>query len=282
MKRFAFLYTSRMLRIFYTVFFMLTILFMALNNYVDQQLAKRDYAGVFANCHKVWSARGIYSATEEQNSMSSFAQAFQQGAVGVEVDVFYDTGMDDFIVSHDYPYNKKDGKLLLLREVFAELGKGHYFWIDFKKLRKLSRDQAKAAAMRLHTIATATGVKKRIYVEGEHPTRLSLFRDSGFNTLFDTHPEPFGRFLAPVVINLFKMVYYFENYTVMAMEYGPVAHPVFSKASSRRLKYVPLFLYHVPVEEGVVDVLLLENSVRAFIVGDGQSVNFHNKNSCTD
>ncbi|RUM44909.1 MAG: hypothetical protein DSY80_03875, partial [Desulfocapsa sp.] len=237
--------------------------------------------GVYNDCHKVWSSRGIYGGEVAQNSLQSFVTAFARGAQGVEVDVFYDLEQNDYIVSHDFPYRKKDGKVLLLSTLFEQTGDGHYFWLDFKDLRKLSSKQANAAVQRLQNIAEHFDIKARIYVEGEHPSKLSLFRDAGFNTLFDTHPEAFGSILAPLVVNAFKMAFYFGNYTVMGMEYGPLDSPVYSEKTRHRLANVPVFLYHVPVNSALLDKLLPMDTVRAFLVGNGQSVNYHYKNNCS-
>ena len=270
------------MRIFYGVILLLFISFTAVNSYVNQQLAKRTLDSVYNGCNKIWSSRGIYGDGVEQNSLKSFAAAFAEGAQGVEVDVFYDVSLDTFIVSHDFPYRKKEGEVLLLSTLFATSGNAHYFWLDFKKLRKLSYRQAVAATQRLQVIAAQNNIKERIYVEGENPGKLSLFRDAGFNTLFDTHPEAFGSILAPLVVNAFKMAFYFGNYTVMGMEYGPLDNAVYSEKTHQRLANIPVFLYHVPTDNAVIDKLLAMDSVRAFIVGNGQSVNYHYKNNCSE
>ena len=86
--------------------------------YVDDQLAKRDFAAVYDNCHKVWSSRGLYNTHDERNSITAFRRAFKQGAYGAEVDFHYDVKTDRFIISHghpkkdangDYVYPKKEG-----------------------------------------------------------------------------------------------------------------------------------------------------------------------------
>ncbi|MBT7044157.1 MAG: hypothetical protein HN977_02095, partial [Gammaproteobacteria bacterium] len=109
------------------------------------QLAKKDFSDSYNGCHKVWTARGLYGNGIDQNSIESIGAAFDIGAEGVEVDVRYDKKMQDFIVSHDYPYNKKNGKILKLSELFDALGDNHYFWLDYKKLRHLNEEQTQQA-----------------------------------------------------------------------------------------------------------------------------------------
>jgi hypothetical protein len=271
---------SRVLRFFYGVLLLLLMIFIGINKYVDRQLLTTNFANAYNECNKIWSSRGLYGGDIEQNSMKSFSHAFEQGASGVEVDIFYNVSLNDFIVSHDFPYNKKEGKILLLSAVFDTLGDDHYFWLDFKKLRKLSREQIVTAIQRLNDISLRNRLKERIYIEGENPSKLSLFKDAGFYTLFDTHPEAFGSLMAPVVVNIFKTIFYFGNYTVMGMEYGTTKDPVYNLKTRQRLGNIPVFLYHVPVEDIVIDELLAMAPVRAFIVGNGQSVNYHHKNNC--
>jgi len=250
-------------------------------NYVDYQLARRDFSDAYDDVRKVWTARGIYGDDIDENSIQSIGHAFLEGAMGVEVDVFYDVEMKDYIVSHNFPYELKNGKLLPLSELFDTLGEGHYFWLDFKKLRRLNRAQVLDAVQRLKEISNQGSLHKRVYIEGETPFNLAAFRRAGFHTIFDTHPEPDNSLLAPFMISIYKAFYYFGNHTVMGMEYGELDKPVFGEKTRKRLGKLPVFLYHVPVDEDLIDELLEIGSVRAFIVGNNQSVNFHQKRALT-
>ena len=42
--------------------------------------------------------------------------------------------MEQYIVSHDFPYQIYDEKALTLDEVFKEFGNTKYYWLDFKNL----------------------------------------------------------------------------------------------------------------------------------------------------
>ena len=261
------------------ILFLVIFVYM-LGKYVDFRLVKKDFSDVYDNCHKVWTARGIYGDGIDENSIESIGHAFEEGALGVEVDVFYDVALNDFIVSHNFPYQLKNGRILPLSELFDALGDDHYFWLDFKKLRRLSKQQALKAIQRLLQISQKNNLHQRIYVEGETPINLAYFRTAGFHTIFDTHPAPSGGILASTMITLYKIFYFFGDHSVMGMEYGDLKYPVYGAATRKQLGRIPIFLYHVPVDEPLLDELLGIEAVRAFIVGNNQSVNFYHKNSC--
>ena len=268
------------LQILLAVFLLPVIAVFLLGKYVDFRLARKDFSDVYDDCHKVWTARGIYGDGVDENSIESIGHAFAEGALGVEVDVFYDVALNDFIVSHNFPYQLKNGRILPLSELFDALGDGHYFWLDFKKLRRLTKTQALQAVQRLQQISQKNQLHERIYVEGETPINLAHFRKAGFHTIFDTHPAPSGGMLAAAMITLYKIFFYFGEHSVMGMEYGELDWPVYGAATRKRLGRTPVFLYHVPVDEALLDELLGIEAVRAFIVGNNQSVNFYHKNAC--
>ena len=253
----------------------------ALTFYVDYQLSEKNFSNSYNDCRKIWTARGLYGNGVDQNSIQSIAAAFSEGATGVEVDVFYDIGIQDYIVSHSYPYSKKQGKILPLADLFEATGDGHYFWLDFKKLRHLSEQQVQDAIQRLFAISKKNNLHERIYVEGEAPVNISRYREAGFHTIFDTHAEAESMgLISTIMINAYKIVFYFGNHSVMGIEYGELDDPVYGPENRKRLKDVPVFLYHVPVDEALIDELLALKNVRAMIIGNNQSVNFHHKNSC--
>ncbi len=271
----------RLLRIIFYFLLLLVIVYFGLVFYVDMQLSKKDFSDSYNGCHKVWTARGLYGNGIDQNSIESIGAAFEKGAEGVEVDVRYDKKMQDFIVSHDYPYNKKNGKILKLSELFDAVGDNHYFWLDYKKLRYLNDEQTQQAIQRLFEISKKNNLKDRIYIENEAPVNLLKYRKAGLHTIFDTSPVPESRsFVSALMVNLYKMFFFFGDHSVMAMNYGELDDPIYGEHTRERLKNVPVFLYHLPVDEVLVDELLALKNVRAFIVGNNQSINFHNKNSC--
>ena len=271
----------RALRYFAYFILFIVVLSYGLTYYVEARLANKDFSASYNDCRKIWTARGLYGEGIEQNSIESINTAFTEGAMGVEVDIFYDVEMQNYIVSHDRPYNKKNGKLLFLYELFDEIGDDHYFWLDFKKMRHLSEDEVKVAIKRLYEISGKNDLSERIYVEGEAPVNISRYRQAGFHTIFDTHPEPESMgLISTIMINAYKIVFYFGDHSVMGIEYGELNDPVYGPKNRKLLANVPVFLYHVPVDEALVDELLALKDVRAFIVGNNQSVNFYSKNNC--
>ncbi len=245
--------------------------------HVDRQLAQRDYAGVYQSCFKVWATRGLVvdrrpDDSTAGNSIVSVRRAFAAGAEGVEVDVYYDVQLGKFVVSHDRPYNRQDdGTLLYLEQLLEASGAGRYFWLDLKKLGKLTRQEAGQAARRLVEISTKYDLLSRIYVEGEDPINLSAMRRGGIRTIFDTQPlpekYPFTRF----VLSVYRLAYYFGDFTVMAMNAGDADAPIYGSTARRSLRHVPVFIYHVPETSEALQPLLENENVRVIILRDHTS-----------
>jgi len=253
--------------------------------YVDHKLETRSFEGVVDDCHKVWAARGLVlegpdiTADGTQNSIGSIQLAFDEGARGTEVDVFFDTEMGHFIVSHDRPYNLKNGELLTLEALLEATGDRGYFWLDFKKLRLLDDAGLAAALAELEALTAENGLKQRFYVEGEDPFNLSVFRDAGFNTIMDTHPLADASFVTPGLINLYKLLFYFGDFTVMGMNYGEVGDPIYGRRTRASLGRVPVFIYHVADDAQVLDELSHMGAVRVILV-QNQSLNRYDLSGC--
>ena len=194
--------------------------------WVDHNLAQRTNATVYDEPHKVWATRGLVTDGSEggpvrvRNSIESISYAFDRGAMGTELDIYYDTEMSDFVVSHSHRYEKPNGALLTLGTLFDAVGGDGYFWLDLKNLRHLDRSQLQTALARLQQITDRTGLKDRVYVEGEAPFSLLAVRQAGFQTIYDCRPLLDSNILAPVVIDVFKAVYYFGGFTAMSLKSG--------------------------------------------------------------
>ena len=269
------------------VFFLCVTAFIVTANYVDKQLAARSWAGVYDDCYKIWATRGLVLDGPQitpdglQNSIESIRLAFDRGARGTEVDVLFDTGMGQFIVSHDLPYNLKHGKLLTLEALFENTAGRNYFWIDFKKIRKLSDSELDASVAEMERLANKFGIKKWIYVEGEAPFSLAAYRDAGFNTIYDIHPRSDRNLFTPAIIALYKMVFYFGNFTVMAMNYGPMDDPKYGPRTQELLGDIPLFIYHIEDDRAELERLLRIRGVRVILVRD-HSLDRYRLNACPE
>ena len=260
--------------------------------FVDNDLQGQQHSKspVYSSCEKIWSARGYYENKAEQNSMTAFQRAFDFGAKGAEIDFYYDVQSNRFIVSHGKPkknkqgalvYQKKEGRLLTLEYVFLNTSPEHYFWLDYKNLDRLDELQTQAAIKRLQEVSKKTGFTKQLYIEGSNPLILSKYTAAGFNTILGIHPLPQSNWLSSLSISIYKLAYYFNDITALAMPYGDINNPIFDDEAELALFSIPLFLFHVPVESGLIQNLLTKTDVKAFLVGRDKSVNFFEMSNCS-
>lgn len=242
--------------------------------WVDYSLGQRDNVGVYDDPYKVWAARGLVvegpriTKSGTQNSIESIRLAFDRGAKGVEVDAYFDTALNQYVVSHDRPYNLKKGVLLGLGSLLEAVGDDGQFWLDLKKLSHLDRAQLAAAVAELETLTAKGDLKGRFYVEGEDPVNLRAFHRAGFLTIYDTHPLKDSNPWTPLASDLYKLVYYFGGHTVMGMNSGEPGALIYGPEACRALRNVPVFIYHTPDESDRLGELLAAPDVRVILVGD--------------
>ncbi|WP_345975133.1 hypothetical protein [Sulfurimonas sp. HSL3-7] len=257
--------------------------------YVDAQFEKRDFSAVYDNCHKIWSSRGLYNTHDERNSITAFKRAFGRGANGAEVDFHYDAKMNRFIISHghpkkdangDYIYPKKEGRILTLEALFSAAGEGHYFWLDYKNLEHLTAAETAQAINRLKSITEDDAIRDRLYIEASNPLALSRYTDAGFKTILGIHPLSEKNIFSSLVINAYKIAYYFNSITALAMPYGSVDNPVYGKRAEERFGSIPVFLFHVPVNDSLLNELVRKNSVRVILAGRDKSIDRFDINNC--
>ena len=257
--------------------------------YIDANIKNRVEKHVYENCNKIWSARGFYNSREEQNTITSMKRAFELGAIGAEVDLYYDVKMDKFIISHDKPkkgidgnlvYTKKGGELLTLEKFLKVLSKDHYFWLDYKNLDRLSVDETSKAIQKLSEITNFDSIKERLYIEGSNPLKLSLYNDAGFKTILGIHPLPQTNLLSSIVLNGYKIAYYFTNTTALAMPYGSLEKPIYGDDAQISLKDIPVFLFHVPDDKKLLQSLVEKRDIKALLAGRDKSLNRFSINMC--
>jgi hypothetical protein len=255
-----------------------SIIYFSLSLYVNHQLENRDSNLSLNNCSKIWATRGLNIRGDGQfkhaNNIDAVNRAFNQGAVGTEIDIYFDRERQDYIVSHDYPYNLKNGQLLTLTELLKATGHDGYFWLDFKKMRHLSETEVNIAVARLRSIVDLYSNDDAIYIEGHDPINLAYFRDAGFNTIFDTHPPPDHWPFTSFVMNIYKMVYYFGNYTVMGIEHDDINRPIFGRDTIEATRHVPLFIYHVPNDIALLTKLSTHNNIKVILDIDDSAAVF--------
>jgi glycerophosphoryl diester phosphodiesterase len=259
--------------------------------FIDHKIEKKYTKNTYDNCRKIWSSRGLYKTYHQQNSIKSFQNAFSNGFIGVEVDFYYDKKKEQFIISHNKPkkdkngnlhYTLKDGKILTLEELLHKQGEGHYFWLDYKNLDRLSIEETQLAIKRLNKITKdEIGLKDRLYIEGSTPNTLEIYTNAGFKTLFAFQPLKEDSIFSSISSNIYKIAYYFYNITAVALPYGPIENPKYSKQTQENLKGIPTFLFHVPDEEALLEELVKKDDVRVMLIGRDKSINRSNINNCS-
>lgn len=259
--------------------------------YVDIQLEKREHQNIYNSCHKIWTSRGLYNSHKERNSITSFQRAFDHGALGGEVDFHYDVKMERFIISHGHPkkdaegnfiYPKKDGKILTLESLFKAVGENHYFWLDYKNLEHLTAAETQQAIKHLLDITEEDSIRERLYIEASNPLVLSEYTDAGFKTILGIHPLPEKDLIASIVVNAYKIGYYFNNITALAMPYGSVENPVYGNNTEKSLASIPVFLFHVPDNIPLLHDLVLKRNVKVILAGRDKSINRFDINTCEE
>ncbi len=271
---------------------LLVIAFNATVSYIDEHMPERVPSNVYNSCHKVWAARGLYETREEQNSITAMNRAFSRGASGAEVDFHYDVQTNRYIISHDHPkkgsdgklkYAQKEGGLLTLETFLQEVGVGHYFWLDYKNLDKLSVVQTEIAIKRLLEITDFDNIRERLYIEGSNPLRLPMYTDAGFKTILGIHPPHASNPFASIVANGYKIAYYFKNITALALPRGrKVDEPIYDENLRELYRGIPLFLFHTPDDAPLLDNLMANEDVRVVLVGFELSINRYNINACKE
>jgi hypothetical protein len=266
-----------------------SILYNIILIYVDAHIENRVPKDIFDDCHKIWSARGIYSSVDEQNSLTSLSKAIKEGYIGFEIDFYYDIKSDRFIISHDRPkkdkdgnlhYTLKNGTLLTLKEVFEKVGEGHYFWLDYKNLDRISKEDSLKSIKRLEKISNIYNMKDRIYIEGSTPYMLKYYNEAGFKTLIACRPLPENYIFHSFSSNIYKIVYYFSTSSALAIQYGKLENPKYSKTTRKNFANIPQFIFHVPPNKELTYNLSKSKDVRVLLVGRDISVNFAKQNRC--
>ena len=249
--------------------------------YIDKNINTRVADTSYNNCKKVWCSRGIYNEHNEQNSLLAFQRAFSAGHIGIEVDFYYDVDLDKFIVSHNKPtkdkngklhYSLKGGKLFTLEELFKQTAKGHYYWLDYKNLDRLSREDTQKAIKHLDCITKIDDVKERIYIEGSTPWHINDYTDAGYKTLFAFQALPYSSMITSLSSSMHKIAYYFYNITAIAMPYGKLGDAKYNEITQENLKGIPTFLFHVPNDDALLHKLVKKEDVRVLLVGQDKSI----------
>lgn len=280
---------KKTLYIFLVLIVVVIVLYNGVSFYVDKNIIRNDYSGVYDSCYKVWSARGIYENVEEQNSLKSLRRAFSVGYEGAEIDLYYDVESNRFVISHDRPkkskngkllYSKKEGSILTLEQVFKRLGEDHYFWLDYKNLDRLSEENTNKAIARLLEISADNAIRERFYIEGSNPFILTKYTTAGFKTIFGIHPSYESKSYSSIALNIYKIAFYFNDISAFAISYGLLDDPIYGMNTQQSLKGLPVFLFHVPDNEALINELIAKQEVRMLLAGRDLSLDRAYLNVC--
>ncbi|MGB0722049.1 MAG: glycerophosphodiester phosphodiesterase [Gammaproteobacteria bacterium] len=192
------------------------------------------------DCHKVWSHRGNTGRFPE-NSLEGYRDAVAAGAAGLELDIWFDEALGDFVVSHDRPYALFDGKPLRLSRVFAEFGPRTQYWLDFKNLETLAPGARGAALRRMDEITASSAVRTRVLIESPALPALAPFTQAGFFTSYwISFNENLGRLSFHREVARLRWAYLRGDFSALSMEYG-----IYSEALRRNFLGVPFLLFTV-------------------------------------
>lgn len=211
---------------------------------------------------KVWSHRGYRDDTDllAENSIAAFELAGNRGAKGIELDIFYDDEMDAFVVSHDEPYHRHDGKILRLSEVFDRFGPQFYYWLDFKNLKHLPSGQIERVTAKMVVLLEKIGIQQKTLVESQNPKALASFAEAGIRTSFWIRLNPESGRLT-YWYNLFKIRYLLQRYSIPAIS---MDHNQYDKRLYNLLPIQELYLFTVN-DEVRLEELAADRRVRIIL-----------------
>ena len=85
------------------------------------------------NRKAILAHRGYWQTYNEQNTIKSVQEAIKRKFKGVEIDIFYDESISDFVISHD-PYDDPTNLLSLKQVLELDIPTYFIFWLDLKNL----------------------------------------------------------------------------------------------------------------------------------------------------
>jgi len=236
-------------------------------------ISKASSTPFFYNeCEKVWGHRG-YFKSHEQNSLNSYRAAFDLGAEGTELDIFYDIEMNDFVVSHDFPYKLKDGKLLMLDEVFNVFGNTYYYWLDFKNLKKMSEKDVRSSVLKMSLLMDKYNIKNKIIIESTSVNKLFQLSKAGFHT---SHWISFNENIGGLEYwkrsYKLKIKYLLGYFSAISMDYR-----IYTLKLKKSFSGLPILLFTINDEPTVMEYVM-DDSVKVIL--SDESLYVRKSNAC--
>lgn len=185
---------------------------------------------------ELWGHMG-YAADAPPNSLRAVEAAIAAGARGVEVDAFYDAKTDRFVISRTRaPYQRPDGKRLVLEQIIERHRDQTQYWID---LKNLSLGNAAAVLARLDALLDEYSIRDRTYLESTSGLALRRLVQAGVRTIYTIDLMPRSLWYLPRVIAAASMVALTE-YAVIG-----VPHQSMDGLFMRVFGHRPLFVFTV-------------------------------------
>jgi glycerophosphoryl diester phosphodiesterase len=225
-------------------------------NYKFENLKiKHFYLGEY----KVWAHRA-YDNYEKENSINSINKAITKGAKGIELDLWYDNEIKDFVVSSNYPYKLENGKLLKFNELLNKIPNNIYFWLDFKNLSYMSRYDAEISGKHLLKILTNHNIKDKCIVESKNPINLSIFSGLGIFTCIEIEPKNYSNwFKYNLMLCKWKLSFIFGNISGISLYFKQYGEKIL-----KDLPNVPIYLWTVNDREEITK-FINDNSVKVIL-----------------
>lgn len=199
---------------------------------------------------KVWGHSGYY-VDAPRNSLEALEAALDLGATGIEIDIFYDSQLNDFVISYDEPYEKFNGKILKLDEAFMKLGTRGFYWLDFKNLGSLKPSNVERASKRLSLILSQRKLEKKIIIESKSHPNLAQFSKLNIPTLY----APSLYHDAPIPVRWYRMLeikYLIAKYNFSALSFD---HNYFDPTLLKTFHGMDIYLYTINDEKKLKTLL---------------------------
>jgi len=156
---------------------------------------------------KLWKHR-VNSITELKEATKNFR--------GIEVDVVFESSLNEFNVRHDIEAPISDLSLDSFFESINQGASNYFYWLDFKNLTIKIHQQAIA---QLEYLIKKYGLEDRIFIESWNTGALFLLKEKGFQTVnwitqFDYNKDSISNYkdqFEKINLNIAKM-----NFTALS------------------------------------------------------------------
>lgn len=111
--------------------------------------------------NKLWIHRGGYP----ENTKAGITQSLNQGYTGVEVDIYYDSNHNQFLVTNDDPSLNRSSTTLTLEEFLKYFSNSNHHW--WFSLKNLSDANFKQVLSKLTSLVESYSLSGRYFIESD-------------------------------------------------------------------------------------------------------------------